>query len=129
MIYPSKQGDRILAVDDEPVILRFLSRVLAEEGYNIETTDSAEDALERMKNNRYRLIIMDMKMPGMSGIELYRYAQEIAPSLARRIVFITGDVMGEDTKQFLSDMNAHYLAKPIDIDQLKKLLHQILAGS
>jgi CheY-like chemotaxis protein len=118
---------KILAIDDEPVILQFLSRVLTEEGYSIDTTDNTEEALKKIMNNRYRLILMDIKMPHMSGIDLYKFAQEISPSLAKRIVFITGDVMGLDTRQFISEINAHCITKPFDIARLKEEINQILS--
>jgi len=62
----------------------------------------------------------------MSGIELYKEIQEIAQSLTRRVVFITGDVMGACTKDFLSKNKASYIAKPFDIEQLKNEVKRIL---
>jgi len=120
-------GARILVVDDEPVILSFLSRVLSDEGYEVETVDNASDALERIKSERYSLILLDIKLPGMSGVELYEHIQKIAKSLARRVIFITGDVMGARTTAFLSQAKAHYITKPFDIEQLTSDINRILA--
>ena len=117
---------RILVVDDEPATLQLLSQILAGEGYEVETVDNATDALERIKLGRYSLIVLDIKLPGMSGLELYKSIQEIAQSLARRVIFITGDVMGTDTKGFLYKTKAPYISKPFNIEQLKKDIHRIL---
>jgi len=117
---------RILVVDDEPVILSFLSQVLTEEGYEVEAIDNANDALERIKHQRYSLILLDVKMPRTSGIELYESIGKIAQSLARRVVFITGDVLGSGTMDFLSKTKARYITKPFDAERLKRDINRIL---
>ena len=117
---------RILVVDDEPAICQFLKRVLTGEGHEVETVASAGDALERMKSTRYNLVLLDIKLPGKSGIELYKRTQKIAESLARRVVFITGDVMGTDTRSFLSRTRVPYITKPFDTEQLKKEINRKL---
>jgi PAS domain S-box-containing protein len=116
---------KILVVDDEPVVREFISKVLTEEGHQVETVDNAEDALEMVKIKTYRIILLDIKMPGMSGIELYKRFQKIAPSLARRVVFITGDVMGARTTAFLSKATSPYITKPFDGKQLNIAINRI----
>ena len=119
-------GARILVVDDEPGVRQFLSRLLTDEGHEVETVDNARDALERLKKDRYNLILLDIKMPEMSGIELYKRIRKIAESLAKRVVFITGDVIGADTRSFLSRSKALYISKPFDTEQLKREINRIL---
>lgn len=118
---------RILVVDDEPVVLSLLSQLLSNEGHRVDTIDNAGEALKMLDTKRYSLILLDIKMPGMSGIEFYKHLQKRAASLARRTVLITGDVMGADTRQFLSRTKAHYITKPFDAEQLKKEINRILA--
>jgi len=118
---------RILVVDDEPVIRQLVSQVLTEEGHTVETTDNAADALKMVEEKRYRLILLDIKMPGMSGIELYKRFQKIAPSIVKRIVFITGDIMGKSTLDFLDKTKTPYLMKPFEAKQLKTEIKRILA--
>jgi CheY-like chemotaxis protein len=67
-------------------------------------------------------------MPGMGGINLYEQFQEIAPSLKKRVVFVTGDVMGKRTKDFLTKTKAPYITKPFDAEQLKTEINRILAS-
>jgi PAS domain S-box-containing protein len=119
---------RILVVDDEPSTLEFLSRLLADEGHDVETVNNADEALEMVKNRRYSLILLDIKMPGTSGIELYGRMQKIALSLSERVIFITGDVMGTDTESFLSRTKAPFITKPFDVRQLKKKIERFLTG-
>jgi signal transduction histidine kinase/ActR/RegA family two-component response regulator len=118
---------KILVVDDEPVVRRLLSQVLTAEGHEVEATDDGKDALNRIKGNRYSLILLDMKLPGMSGSELYGRVKEIAESLAQRVVFITGDVMGADTEAFLARTEVPYIHKPFDVEQLKVEIRRLLA--
>ena len=117
---------KILVVDDEPAVLKLLSQLLADEGHHVETVDNADNAVEMVNRRSYSLILLDIKMPGMSGIELYKHFQKEDKSLARRIVFITGDVMGAGTQAFISRTKAPYITKPFDADQLKKEINRIL---
>ncbi len=118
---------KILVVDDEPVIRQFISKVLGEQGHTVETVDNAASALKMVKSKRYRLILLDIKMPGISGVELYKKFQKIAPSLTKRVVFITGDVMGKRTIAFLDKTKTPYLMKPFDARELKTHINRILA--
>jgi len=119
-------GARILVVDDEPAVLQLLEQVLTDEGHEVETTDRADDALDKIKRGQYNLILLDIKLPGMSGIELYKRIQRMGGSLASRIIFITGDIMGADTKKFLSKTKVRYITKPLDIEQLKREINSQL---
>jgi CheY-like chemotaxis protein len=111
---------RILVVDDEWTIVQFLKRVLTDEGYEVKATGSSKTALKLIKSGEYEVILLDVKLPHVSGIELYQHLDRTTRSLTQRIVFITGDIMGADTTDFLSRSGAAYVAKPFDIEQLKK---------
>jgi PAS domain S-box-containing protein len=116
---------KILVVDDESVVRDFITKVLTEEGHKVETADNALDALEMVKNKTYRIILLDIKMPGMSGIELYKRFQKMSPALARKVVFATGDVMGTRTTSFLSKTKAPYITKPFDARQLDAAINRL----
>jgi len=123
---PKPQGAKILVVDDEQAILNFLGRLLTEWGHTVETINNADAALERLKTERYSLILLDIKLPGMSGIELYRHIEKTVPALTRRVMFITGDVMEVTTRDFLEKSRAAHITKPIDIETLKKMINSTL---
>ena len=118
---------RILVVDDDTIVQEFLTTILTEEGHQVEIVENGDDAQERVDSEDYDVILLDIKLPGMSGIELYRYMQKTAKSLARRVVFITGDTMSTDTVDFLATTRAPYIAKPFDGEQLKKDIDRILS--
>jgi len=120
------RGAKILVVDDEAAILTFLHRLLTDMGHSVETINNADAALERLKTERYSLILLDIKLPGMSGIELYHHIEEIAPALTRRVMFITGDVMEGATRSFLEKAEVPHITKPIDIEELKKMMNNAL---
>jgi PAS domain S-box-containing protein len=119
---------RILVVDDEQVVRDLVKRVLAGEGYEVDTVDNADDALKEIESKRYNLMLLDIKMPGISGVELYGSIQKIARSLARRVVFITGDVMAADTEKFLSETKVPHIAKPFNAEQLRREVKRALTG-
>ena len=118
----------ILVVDDEPSVLKFLCRTLEGQGYNVDGVQDAKEVLLKLRNGGYDLILLDIKLPGMSGIELYKHMQRREPSLAKKVVFITGDVMGGDTRSFLSRTKAHYIVKPFSASQLRKDVNGILSA-
>jgi len=119
---------KILVVDDEVINLQLISSVLAGEGHEVETVDNAGDALEMIKKGGYDLFLLDIKMPGMSGKELYKVIQDIAPALADRVVFVTGDILGKGTRDFLSKTGAPYINKPFDNEELKRMVNRVLAS-
>jgi PAS domain S-box-containing protein len=125
----NKVKARILVVDDEMLIRRLLTRILTKEGHNVDCVDNSIDALEKIRSERYNLILLDIMMPGMSGITLYENIKNIAMSLAQRIIFITGDVMGNETQKFLARTKAKYFTKPFETDKLRKEINRILSTS
>jgi CheY-like chemotaxis protein len=127
----AKKGTRarILVVDDEPEIRQLLSEELTNEGYHVDTTESAGEALYKLQNDNndnYDLVLLDVKLCGMSGSELYRLMGKMPQSLIKKVIFITGDVMGTDTQKFLSETKAPYVSKPFNMEQLNKEIDLML---
>ena len=119
-------GAKIIVVDDEASICQFLSWALTQKGHKVETMNNASAALERLKHDRYDLILLDIKMPGMYGTEFYGHIGKIAPSLQKKVVFITGDTMTPDTRNFLNETKARYIAKPFKLERLMREINGIL---
>jgi len=117
---------KIMVVDDEKVIRDLAKRVLGGEGYEVDTVDNADDALKIIESQRYNLILLDIKMPGMDGVELYRRIQKIAKSLARRVIFITGDILSSDTEKFFAETKVVHIDKPFNATQLKQEVKRVL---
>lgn len=108
--------DRILLVDDEPGALNFLSTELAKRGYEVETAASGEEAIEKIKQTHPLLMLLDIRMPGMGGIETLRQAKALDPNLG--VIMVTA-VNEEDIAQEAVKLGAHdYITKPIDFNYL-----------
>ena len=118
---------RILIVDDEFSILDSLSRLLVKHGYIVDTIDNCVPAQAMIMSKKYDLVLLDIKLPGMSGIELYKEIQKTDAALVRKIAFITGNIMERDTRQFLQDNNVSYFAKPFEMKQLIKEMDVIFS--
>lgn len=103
---------KILIVDDNAVLCDVLTQVLAEEGYAADTALTAEDALERMGRDPYELLLVDIKLPGMNGIELLREAKVRAPGTD--VVTITSYASMETAVEAIRLGARDYLIKPFD---------------
>ncbi|HEY3176553.1 MAG TPA: ATP-binding protein [Candidatus Polarisedimenticolia bacterium] len=120
---PSKN---ILVVDDELAIIDILYQVLKMDGHRVDTALNGAVALRKIEREHYDLIISDLKMPGMSGQELYERVREKDLDLARRIIFSTGDVVSIDTRTFLEKSGNSYLQKPFEIDAIRRIVQSVL---
>ncbi len=118
---------KILVVDDELIVRQLLNEELTQEGHEVAIAESSGEALYRLQRDKYDVILLDIKMCGMSGIGLYRLMEKMPQTLVNRIIFITGDVMGIDTHKFLSETEASYITKPFDMEQLKESINRILS--
>ena len=117
---------RILVVDDEPSVCQVVKHALSNDGHEVETISDAAAAFERLREKRYNLILLDIKMPGMGGMEFYNRLPEIAFSLRGRVMFMTGDTVNSETRAFLQNSKAIYIGKPFEIRQLKQLTNKAL---
>ncbi len=123
-----KAGNRrILIVDDEVSILDSLSRLLVKHGYRVDTADNCLSAQDMILSGKYDCILLDIKLPGMSGIELYEEIKNVDASLVRKIAFITGNIMERETRQFLQENRVTYFVKPFEMKQLIKELDNLFS--
>jgi signal transduction histidine kinase/CheY-like chemotaxis protein len=118
-----QNGDRVLVIDDEEDLLGFLTRALQREGYRVDAVSDGETALAHLADTDYKLIICDIRMPGLSGPEIFRRVQERDPASARRFMFITGDTVGAGTQRFLDEAGVAYLCKPFGLADFISHLH------
>ncbi len=114
------RAGNILVVDDELTILDILYQVLKSDGHRVDTALSGNIALRKLEKERYDVIISDLKMPGMSGQELYEVVRRGDEALARKMIFSTGDVVSQDTREFLRSCGNPYLQKPFEIDAIRR---------
>ncbi len=113
---------RILAIDDEAMILKFIQKYYKKLGYYVSTANSPQEGIGKVKEGTYDLVLLDFRMPGMNGEEMYDRIVEAKPELKDKIVMVTGDVMGEEVRTFLERTNVRYLLKPMDLKDLRRLV-------
>ncbi|MBI5232782.1 MAG: response regulator [Deltaproteobacteria bacterium] len=116
----------ILIVDDESSIREALSQSLEYEGFKVETATDGFCALELLANKRFDVVITDIKMPNMNGMELYSKIADIDQRLKDKIILLTGDVLSRDIKEFLQNTGAPYMLKPFDPRELVELINKVL---
>lgn len=107
---------RILAVDDEPVVLDSFRKILVLEGYSIDTVESAEEALGLVRQNDYDFVFTDLKMPGMDGLDLTKAVKHLRPDID--VVVITGYGTIETAVETMRFGAMNYVEKPFTADEL-----------
>jgi two-component system NtrC family sensor kinase len=119
---------RVLVLDDEPFIAELLSEMLAALRHQPAVCLSPVTALEMLQTRQFDLVISDFRMPVMNGEEFYRALAKINPGLARRVIFLTGDVMNEATRDFLVSTGNPHLDKPFQLTRLEAVIAEVLSA-
>ncbi len=118
----------ILCVDDEAAIGQAIKRVLVGE-HDVELVTTATEALARVESGRrYDLILCDLMMPSMSGMDLHRELLRIAPDAAARVVFLTGGAFTQRARDYLDQVSNPRLEKPIGIDALRSAVAEMVGS-
>jgi len=115
---------RVAIADDEVKICELLESVLADEGYQVDTYSYSLECLSAIKSGRYDVLITDLKMPVMNGLDLASRARKIDPELV--VLVITGYASVESAVTALRSGFDDYIMKPLDIDNLKSVVEQAL---
>ena len=118
----------VLIVDDEPAIRNILARIISGKGHQTHTVPNGKAALAELDKKVYDLLIVDLKMFGLSGKKLYETLNKEQPDIANKIIFITGDTMTEETNDFLASSGRPYLAKPFSPDEIIDMVEKELAA-
>jgi len=109
-------------VDDETSVRVALQRYFDGRGHETHTTASGRDALRLLGENAYDAIIVDMRMPDLSGEQLYEELRARDPEHASRVIFTTGDVMNEQMRGFLASSGRPLIAKPFELPAFDQVL-------
>ncbi len=120
----AKEEQVILIVDDEEGLREGLSRLLEDEGYAVLCAEDGEQAIEIVRQTRVDLVLTDMRMPGMSGIDLLKKVRKIREEIG--VIILTG--YGE-IESYIEAMNfgaMEYVSKPFKVNELKFIVNKIL---
>ena len=120
-------GTPVLVIEDEPALAEAVSAALTDAGYRVDRATDGLDALDRIRNRVYDLIICDLAMPRVDGPAFFRALSESRPALTKRIVFVTGNVAGTDAERFLEASGCRWLAKPFRLGDLLQAAREVTA--
>jgi DNA-binding NtrC family response regulator len=113
-------GERILVVEDEEGMREFLKILLAKEGYEVSAFEDGESAIERFKDENFHVVITDIKMPGMSGMDVLAKVKDIDPSVP--VIIMTGHGSMETAIEAVNRNAFAYLLKQARNDEIKQLV-------
>ena len=121
-------GEPILIVDDNVQNLKLARVILANEGYDVRTAADAEEALALLRTFRPHVILMDLQLPGMDGLQLTRQLKADRATRGIRIIALTAYAMkGDEEKAFAAGCDG-YVSKPIDTERLPEIVRSHLSG-
>jgi CheY-like chemotaxis protein len=117
----------ILVVEDESALASAVSDALRDAGYTVDHAADGREALAKVREARFDLVICDVRMPKLDGPSFHRSLTKASPALARRTIFVTGDVAGTEADAFLASSGCRWLAKPFRLGELLRVVREELA--
>ena len=117
----------VLIVEDEPALAAAVAEAMRDAGFEVDHAGDGEAGLARIQQRAYDLVVCDLKMPRLDGRAFYRAIATTSPALARRVIFVTGDVVGTDAERFLDESGCRWLAKPFRLGDLLRVAREVLS--
>jgi CheY-like chemotaxis protein len=119
----------ILVIDDEPSVVRALTGLLRRDGYLVGTASNGRHALAQLQERSYDVIVCDLHMPDLDGPAFYALLVCQYPALRQRVIFLTGDTIGEASRTFLTQSGRPWLRKPSSIATIRRAIQHVLQAS
>ena len=124
----SPRGKRILIVDDEPEVAEVLAELLTADDHHVDTAMNGRLALGRLRECTYDLVLSDVRMPELDGPGLYREIERRYPDLAKRVIFLTGDTLSANIREYLDKIGRPSLSKPFAMEEVRRVVQSALEG-
>jgi CheY-like chemotaxis protein len=121
-------ADRVLIVDDNPTNLKLVAYLVKAQGYEVETASDADAALASIAASRPRLILMDLQLPGIDGLELTRRLKADPTTREIKVIALTAYAMKGDHEKAIAAGCDDYVTKPIDTRALPQVIARHLQG-
>lgn len=115
---------KILVVDDDFKIRNLMALMLKDEGYSVSIAEDGISALKALESDEFDVLITDIRMPNMDGIELFNHVKRWYPQMP--VIFLTGSTYINAAVKGLKEGTFHYFEKPVDFNLLKRALGHIL---
>jgi len=115
-----------LVIDDERSFVQGLAQLLRRDGYTVDTAENGLAALTQLQAHRYDVLVCDVRMPALNGPDLYARVLGQYASLSQRVIFLTGDTLGADTRAFLATCAQPWLPKPCTAAAIRRVIQQVL---
>jgi signal transduction histidine kinase len=119
-------GAAVLVIEDEPALATAVAEGLSDSGFQVTRAADGEEGLARLRERTFDVIVCDLRMPRLDGPAFYRAIAASSPSLARRVIFVTGDVAGTDAERFLEDSGCRWLPKPFRLADLLRAAREVM---
>ncbi len=117
---------RVLVAEDDPDCSSAINDILKKE-HRVTAVRSGEEAKRRLLEENYDLCIIDCRMPGLNGVELYKWMLENRTELQKRVIFMTGDIFVPEIKSFLESTGCRYITKPFAMNDFKQAVNAVLS--
>ena len=127
-LFPALSRRSFLVIDDEPPLVDLLHTFLTQQGAAVDTASNGNIGLQKLLKQDFDAVICDMRMPGMAGDDLFRNLEEVKPEMMRRFLFVTGDILSDETKGFLEKCGAAHIMKPFYLKDVARRLQRIVTG-
>lgn len=121
-----KRTEHILLVDDEPDLLAVNSKLLGALGFEVSTTTSGADAVDRIEGQEIDLVILDMMMPVMDGVETLREIRSRVPG--QKVVILSAFAEDDQVRDVKALGISAYLKKPLELSKMSAVIRQVLDG-
>jgi two-component system NtrC family sensor kinase len=117
---------RILIVEDEKALAELLQRALADDGHSATVAQGASRAWKLLSSQDFDLIVCDVRMPGMSGVDFHEKLIRERPGLAGRVLLVTGDVQSPEARRLLKRGSAPIAVRPLSLAEVKRRIYALL---
>jgi two-component system NtrC family sensor kinase len=117
----------VLVVEDEGPLREALTEVLQGLGHRVVGVTTGHEALSRLREHAWDLVMLDLRLPDVDGQAVWERALAPDPRLAGRVVFMTGDIMSAETQGFLDEARRPFLLKPFTMEEVGRVVSEVLA--
>jgi len=124
-----QKGKKVLIIEDEAIIRTMCQRILNGDGIDVDVVNDGKEAEKAVARRNYDLLLVDIRLPGESGVEFYKWLVQEYPEMALKAIFMTGNIMDTETMSELKAIDRPYLLKPFRPAELKKIVTEALGQS